>query len=148
MRAGLVAANETAPNPLDGYPKGSTVICAHCFVPLYVLERGIYPGDKVGRSIDAYAPISVSQLNQLRRDVPSVQAALKTWTDEEVREHCERILRPYTGMPAACPACQRSFMQVFAPDSSEVIDHAYTWRLVTIPPMSEAYPVRSSRVDI
>lgn len=148
MRAGLVAAAASAPNTLDGYPKGSTVICAHCFVPLYRLERGISPGEKTGRTVDAYAPLSPADVSRLRRDVPSVQAALKTWTDEQVREHCDRIMRPHTGMPAICPACQRSYMQVFAPDSAEVIDHAYTWRLVTIPPLSDAYPIRSSRVDL
>lgn len=148
MRAGLVAAAESAPNALDGYPKGSTVLCAHCFVPLYRLERGISPGERTSRSVDTYRPLTVEDFKQLRRDVPSVWSALRTWTDAQVVAHVHSIERPKTGSPAACPACQRSFVQVFAPESAEVIDRAYTWRLVTIPPMSDAYPVRSSRVRL
>lgn len=148
MRAGLVAAVETAPNALIGYEKGATVLCAQCFVPLYKLERGIGPGEKASRSVDAYRPITRAELRQLRKEVTSIHAALKTWTDEDETTHVNSIDRPKTGDPAACPKCARSFVQVFAPEADEVMDHAYTWRLVTVPPMSDAYPIRSSRVDL
>lgn len=132
----------------EGYPKGSTVICAHCFVPLYTLTRTINPGDKANRSIAAYKPITALELRQLRRDVPSVNAALKTWTHEDEIAHEARVIAPSTGSPAQCPACSKSYVQVFAPDANEVIDLAYTWRLVTIPPMSGPYPVRSAHVSL
>lgn len=148
MRAGLVAAAASAPNDLDGYTKGSTVLCAHCFVPLFTLERGIGPGEKASRTVDAYRPITATELRQLRREVPSIRAALKMWTADEERTHVERVVRPKTGDAALCPACEKSFVQVFAPEAGEVIDRAYTWRLVTVPPMSAAYPIRSSRVDL
>ena len=147
MRAGLVAAAVDAVD-LDGYAKGSTVICAHCFVPLYRLERGIAPGEKASRTVDAYRPVTASDIHHLRLEVPSVRAAMKGWTPLQVKAHVESIDRPRTGSSAECPACHKSYVQVFAPDASEVIDRAYTWRLVTIPPLSDAYPVRSSRVDL
>ena len=147
MRPGIVAAAQDAID-LDGYAKGSTVICAHCFVPLYQLERGIAPGEKASRTVDAYRPVSAGHLERLRSEIPSVKAALATWTPADVQAHVDVIDRPRTGDPAVCPSCQKSFVQVFAPDADEVIDRAYTWRLVTIPPLSDAYPVRSSCVDL
>lgn len=146
MRAGLVAAIAAARSEQEGYPKGSTVICAHCFVPLFVLTRTIEPGQKANRTVDAYRPISVAELAQLRRDVPSVAAALKLWTAEQAVAHVNRITQPRTGSSAECPACQRSFVQVFAPEAGEVMDQAYTWRLVTIQPMAGPLPVRSADV--
>lgn len=148
MRAGMVAAAETAPNTLMGYEKGATVLCANCFVPLYKLERGIGPGEKASRSVDAYRPISRAELRQLRKEVSSINAALKLWTDEDEKAHVRAIDRPKTGDPAVCPKCDHSFVQVFAPEAGEVLDRAYTWRLVTVPPMSAAYPVRSSHVGL
>jgi hypothetical protein len=148
VRAGMIAAAVDAPNTLVGYDKGSTVICAHCFVPLYRLERGIGPGEKASRTVDAFRPISRAELQQLRREVTSIHAALKPWTADDERNHVHSIGRPKTGDPAVCPACQKSFVQVFAPEAGEVIDRAYTWRLVTIPPLSDAYPIRSSHVDL
>jgi hypothetical protein len=147
MRAGLQAAIEAARDENEGYPKGSTVICAHCFVPLYLLTRTISPAEKAGRTVDAYRPITVHDIARLRRDVPSVKAALKPWSFIDVCNHVSSIRELRTGSPAACPKCERSFVQVFAPDEAEVTDHAYTWRLVTIPPMSGPYPIRSASLD-
>lgn len=146
MRAGLVAAAERAPNTLIGYDKGATVLCAHCFVPLYKLERGISPGEVV--KADAFRPISRAELRQLRKEVTSIHAALKPWSDDDETNHVNSLGRPSAGDPALCPKCHNSFMQVYAPGADEVTDHAYTWTLVTVPPMSGAYPVRSSRVDL
>jgi hypothetical protein len=146
VRAGLIAAQDAAPNTMVGYEKGATVLCAHCFVPLYRLERGIAPGEKI--KADAYRPITRSELRQLRREVTSIHAALKTWNDEHEQNHVQSLDRPKAGDPAICPACTKSFMQVYAPDAAEVTDRAYTWTLVTVPPMSEAYPMRSSHVDL
>ncbi len=148
MRAGMVAAIAAAQNEMEGYPKGSTVICAHCFVPLFTLTRSITPGDKANRTASAYRPITVHEIRALRRDVPSVTAALKAWTFKEEIAHVAGLEPPKSGSPAACPVCHKSFVQVFAPEASEVIDQAYTWRLVTIPPMAGPYPVRSAQVDL
>lgn len=148
MRAGMEAAIAAAHQETEGYAKGSTVICAQCFVPLYTLTRTIGPGEKANRTVDAYRPLTPSDIATLRREVPSVTAAMKTWTYEQVVQHAFSIAELRTGSPAACPACQKSFVQVFAPEASEVIDHAYTWRLVTIPPLSGAYPVRSAHVRL
>ena len=146
MRAGLEASIQAAHTDNDGYPKGSTVICANCFVPLFTLTRSICVGDKANRTVDAYRPITVQELRTLRRNVPSLQAALKTWTMDQEIAHAARIQAPKTGDEAKCPACDNSFVQVFAPEAAEVIDRAFTWRLVTIPPLSGPYPVRSSQV--
>jgi hypothetical protein len=146
MRAGLQAAIEAARDENEGYPKGSTVICAHCFVPLYLLTRSISPGQKALNSWDSYRPLSEGEIWTLRRQVPSVTAALKTWDINDVRAHVQSIPELKRYSPALCPNCQRSFVQVFAPDAAEVTDHAYTWRLVTIPPMSGPYPIRSANL--
>jgi hypothetical protein len=146
VRPGILAAAASAPNTLVGYDKGATVICAHCFAPIYRLERGISPGECV--KADAYRPISRAELRQLRKEVTSVNAALKAWTDDDEQTHVHSIDRPVQGQPALCPKCGKSFAQVFAPDAGEVIDRAYTWRLVTIPPLSDAFPIRSSHVDL
>jgi hypothetical protein len=143
----MEAAIADARTDQDGYPRGSVVICAQCFVPLYTLMRSINPGDKANRSIGAYKPITALELRQLRRDVPSVNAALKTWSVDDEIAHEARIVAPSTGSPAQCPSCLKSFVQVFAPDANEVIDLAYTWRLVTIPPMAGPLPVRSAHVS-
>lgn len=148
MRAGLVASLETAISDTEGYSKGSTVICAHCFVPLFRLTRSIHPGEKANRTVNAYRPITIPELRQLRVEVPSVTAALKLWTSQDEFNHCCGIEAPRAGSEALCPACKKSFVQVFAPEASEVIDRAYTWRLVTIPPLSGPYPVRSAKVTI
>ena len=148
MRPGIAAAIAAAHQESEGYPKGSTVLCAQCFVPLFQLTRTIEPGEKTSRSIDAYRPVSVADIARLRREVPSVRAALKMWSVADMVAHVQRLEPPKTGSPAQCPACQRSFVQVFAPSSSELIDQAYTWRLVTIPPLSGPYPVRSAHVDL
>lgn len=148
MRAGLEAAIAAARHESDGYPKGSTVICAHCFVPLFTLTQSINPGDKANRSTGAYRPITVQELRTLRLNVPSVAAALKTWTVQDEIAHEARVEAPKSGTPAQCPACLKSFVQVFAPEASEVIDQAYTWTLVTIPPLSGPYPVRSAHVSL
>ena len=148
MRAGMEAAILAAHNENDGYIKGSTVICAQCFVPLYTLTRSIGPGEKANRTVDAYRPITVSEIKRLRRDVPSVTAALKTWTPNDEFAHACSVEELRTGSPAVCPKCERSFVQVFAPDEAEVIDRAYTWRLITIQPLTGPYPVRSAKVTI
>jgi hypothetical protein len=146
MRAGLVAAAETAPNSMVGYEKGATVLCQNCFVPLFKLERGLHPGE--GVKAEAFRPISRIELRQLRREVTSINAALKLWTDEDEKAHVNSIDRPVQGSPALCPKCGQGFPQVFAVEAAEVNNRDYTWRLITVPPMSEAYPMRSSHVDL
>lgn len=145
MRAGLTAALEAAQGHDEAYPAGSVVICAHCFLPLYALTRTIWPGEKTSRTVDAYRPLSAAQIQMLRQQVPSVQSALKPWTDQDVARHAEHIPELRTGSAALCPSCGRSFVQVFAPSGEEVIDQAYTWRLVTIP-ASGPVPIRSAEV--
>jgi hypothetical protein len=129
-----------------GYEKGATVICQNCFAPLYKLERGVYPGEPV--KADAFRPLSRTELRQLRREVTSIAAALKPWTDDDEKAHVNSIGRPVQGEPALCPKCGQGWPQVFAPEAAEVNDRAYTWRLITVPPMSDAYPVRSSDVRL
>ena len=150
MREGLQeAAKRAGASELDGYPKGSTVICQHCFLPLYRLERGLYPGQKTKDTGNDYRPLTVADIDELRRDVPSVHAAMKTWTPDQVREHCERIPRFTNGMAPVCVACGHSFPQIFAPTASEFGDRAYTWVLVTIPPLLKGpLPIRTSEVSL
>jgi len=147
MRAGMVAAIAAAQQESEGYPKGSTVLCAQCFTPLFTLTRTITPGEKANRTASAYRPVTVHDIRRLRRDVPGVAAALKLWTSADEIAHEARLEAPASGSPAVCPCCQKSFVQVFAPGADEVIDQAYTWRLVTIPPLAGPLPVRSSEVQ-
>jgi hypothetical protein len=144
MRAGLVAAYDAAGGQDEGYPKDSVVLCAHCFLPLYVLTCGIVPGQKANRTVHSYRPITELELWNLRAEVPSVRSALMTWTPDRMKAHVQSIPTLTTGDAALCPCCSRSFVQIWAPEEAEVIDRAYTWRLVTIPPRGEL-PVRRAQ---
>lgn len=108
------------------YPKGSVVICHDCLMPLYILTRGIGFGERAGRTVSAYRPVSERDLEVL--------AEGKDWPADKRRQHCQRIPELKTGDPALCPCCGNSFVRVTATTADEVIDRAYTFELVTIPP--------------
>ena len=124
------------------YEKGSTVLCAACMKPLFTLARPIYSGEKVSRTVDAYRPVSMADLAALadRMDVMSVAVLLRHWTLEERRAHCDHIQAPKTGDPALCPCCGVSWPRVRAVEAAEVLDHAYVWEPVTIPPARPVPP--------
>lgn len=122
---------------MEGYARGSIVLCAQCLVPLYELTRSIDIGEKAHRSVSAYRPLSAHDLDQLaQRDTtePGVAAMLGGWTLERKRQHAAAIPELHTGSPALCPACGQSFVQVRALEAAEVIDRAYTFELVTLAP--------------
>ena len=136
MRAGLADAIQAAGHE-EGYAKGSIVICQHCFKPLYRLSRGIAVGEKANRTVDAYHPVDEKDIDRLSRSsgrAAGVAAALKAWTPEQRRAHCESIPMIKSGSPAMCPACGHSYVRVRAPERAEFVDQAYTWELFTLPP--------------
>lgn len=119
----------------EGYPKGSIVLCQSCLKPLYVLERGIGPGSKAGRSVDAFRPFEMLDFSVLAHSMDAgVSAQARAWTTSERAEHCRKITRPKAGDPMLCPACGHSYTRVVADEAAEVIDRAYVVELVTIPP--------------
>lgn len=121
------------------YPKGSIVLCGACLKPLYRLVRSIFSGDKVSRSVSAYQPVSLMDLSDLeqRSDVPSHAALVRSWSADSRRAHVQAIPDVKTGDAAACPFCERSWVRVRAVEAEEVVDRAYVWELVTIPPSAE-----------
>jgi hypothetical protein len=63
-----------------------------------------------------------------------VSAAMKQWTAEERKAHCDAIPEIKSGAPMLCPCCGASYVRVRAAEAGEVIDRAYVVELVTIPP--------------
>lgn len=118
------------------YVKGSVVLCCACLKPLYVLTRSLFSGDKVGRSCDAFRPVTLRDLADLetRIDLPTVTVLIRHWTPDERKAHCAAIPDPKTGQPALCPACGVSWVRVRALEAAEVHDRAYVWELVTLLP--------------
>jgi hypothetical protein len=119
----------------DGYPAGSIVICQGCLKPLYILQRGIGLGERAGRSASAFRPFQMKDFAQLTDAIDAgVSAAMKQWTAEERKAHCDAIPEIKSGAPMLCPCCGASYVRVRAAEAGEVIDRAYVVELVTIPP--------------
>jgi len=118
------------------YPAGSVILCCACLKPLYVLQRSIFSGEKTSRTVDAYRPITLDDLAQLetRIDQAGLAALVRSWSQEARAAHVAVIPDIKTGAAALCPCCARSWVRVRAVDAEEVIDHAYVWELVTVPP--------------
>jgi hypothetical protein len=124
-----------------GYPAGSIVICVSCAAPIYRLERGIAIGEKTGRTADAYRPVRLKDLVELRdrEDANAgVRAVLTAQSPAQLQAHCDRIPELRAGMPFVCPCCTRPFVAVrSSPDpreANETLQRGYVIELVTIPP--------------
>lgn len=117
------------------YERGSIVICTSCARPLFRLERGIDVGEKAGRSVSAFVPVTVADLETLR-ERPDVDAGVRALLRAEpsLRHYADRIAAPRTGQPALCPFCQQVFVQGRTSEAADTIDRAFVWELVTIPP--------------
>lgn len=130
----------------ERYPKGSIVLCQSCAKPIFKLDYGITVGDKVGRSVNAFKPLSVADMEVLaaRADIDAgVRAGIVAWTPEQRAAHVQALHEMRTGDPMVCPCCHGVFVQVLAVTTHEVLDKAYTIELVTIPPDgSKAWAVR------
>ncbi len=126
--------------PHELYPRGSIVICTSCAKPLYRLERAIFIGDHAGRSVSAYAPVTVADL-QVLADRPDVDAGLRAvlqgMTPADRRAHCDRIASPRAGDPCVCPLCGQVWVQARSSEESETRDRAYVIQLVTIAPVGQ-----------
>ena len=121
------------------YDRGSIVICTSCGRPLYRLERGIELGEKAGRCVSAFAPVSVADLETLleRRDVDAgVRAQIRAI--ESLADYTSRIVPPRTGMPMLCPFCDQVFMQGRTVEQADTIDRAFVLEPVVIPPRGAA----------
>lgn len=126
------------------YPKGSIVICVSCAAPIYRLERGIYVGEKAGRSAEAYRPVRVQDLLELRGR-EDLDAGLKTiiasMSTAQMKRHCDRIRTLVAGDPLVCPSCTRSFVAVRSSanpaEAGETLDRAYVIELLTVPPVGQ-----------
>lgn len=135
MRAGVdesIAAAGT-----DRWPAGSIVVCTSCGQPLYRLIRGIGAGERLGRSVSAFAPVEWRDLAALmgRTDLePGLRARWRAEPKATWDERCQRIPAPRTGMPAVCPLCGDVFVQARAVEAEAFLDRAYVVELVTIPP--------------
>lgn len=129
-----------ADSPAQGferYPKGSTVLCNACGLPLYKLEHGIALGDKGGQSAAAFKPLSAADLQALedRDDVDAgIRARLKTLTPTEREAILQKTEAPKTGSPMTCSVCAGCFVQVLSLEKIEMLDRAYVIELMTIPP--------------
>ena len=124
------------------YPKGSIVVCVSCAAPIYRLERGIYVGEKAGRSADAYRPVRVQDLIELRgrEDIDAgLKSILTNMSSAQMARHCDQIRALVAGDPMVCPSCTRSFVAVRSSanpaEAGETIDRGYVIELLTVPPV-------------
>ncbi len=141
-----------ADSPATGferYAKGSIVICNACAKPLFKLDVGITLGDKAGKMVNAFKPVTMADLETLgqRDDIDAgVRAMVKAWTFEQRRAFVGLLREPTTGDPMICPSCQGCFVQVLNVEEREMLDKAYTLELVTIPPAGHVLPIRGQRI--
>lgn len=148
MRAALERSTALRPEATH-YERGSIVICTSCARPLYRLERGISLGEKVGRSVSAFVPVSVADLQILagRHDVdPGVRAHVLH--EPNLRAYVDRLTAPRTGAPALCPFCQQVFVQGRTVEVADTTDRAFVWELVTIPPAAPRTGLASRAHDL
>lgn len=138
MRASLIESLASRGAQDVEHPKGAVILCCACLRPLYVVQRTIYSGESVGRSIELgkWRPVTLADLTALedRLDQPMVAALIRHWTPEQRVQHVTHIAEPFKGMQALCPCCGLSIPRVRATEAAEVIDQTYVWELVTITP--------------
>lgn len=150
MRSALkmIAPNVGSVAAEVAYPKGSIVVCHACGVPLYRLVGSIWFSEKTSNTGWKYAPVSMADLQTLmeRRDLdPGIRAAIKLWSPERQRQHCERIPMLKNGELPNCPSCAQPFVYALTSQGpegkSEFTDRAYVLQLATIPPVGKARPL-------
>lgn len=148
MRAALALAAEKNPGP-GRHPKGSIVLCASCWKPLYKLEHGISFGDRL-RS-DTYRPLTAADYADLAERAThdhalnaGIAALWRSWSVQQHQVMAAAITAPRAGDQPVCPLCGKSWMFVTAVEANEIIDHAYVCDLMTIPPAAPI-PVRAAR---
>lgn len=135
----------------EKYPKGSIVVCNACAKPIFILDRAICLGDKVGQSASAYKPLSLVDLGELgaREDVDAgIRAMVRAMTMDDRRAHVALLTEVRTGEPMLCPCCKDCFVQVLELDSHAVLDKSYVIELLTIPPFGagKPAPLRGRRI--
>lgn len=121
------------------YPRGSIVVCVSCGKPIYKLDRGIGAGERAGRSVQAFRPVSMADVRAIgrRRDAvvdPGIVAAFRAWTPAEVAAHVAALREPRAGDPMVCPVCGDVFARARASEVSDTCDRAYVIELVVLPP--------------
>lgn len=151
MRKSLIKSVEDSPvKGFERYSKGSIVMCNSCAAPLYKLDGPIALGDKCGRMVDRFKPVTVNDLNDLadREDIDAgVRATLSGWDQAKRAAHVAKIYEPRTGEPMACPICLSAWPQMLSVEKNETYDRAYTVELVTIPPKGQTpIPLRGKQI--
>lgn len=149
MREALKISERDAPGGKVRHAPGDVVICTSCARPLYVLERGINLGDKVGALVDAFAPVTPAILAALAQST-SVDAGLSAWarglTPAAARAHCDAIPRPRRGDPMLCSHCGKVWAQVLTAGTNDTLDRAYTVELLTVPLVGRAPAIRGRQI--
>lgn len=122
------------------YPKGSLVLCNACAQPMAKLDQGIGLGDKGGRMVNAFKPLTASDLDVLAQR-EDIDAGLIVWvrslTPEARKDYLGKLREFVTGDPMLCPLCHGCFVQVLAVEKDAVLDKAYVIELVTVPPSGQ-----------
>ncbi len=126
------------------YPAGSIVVCYHCGIPRYKLERSIYDNEPIERTLWRYAPIRVLDIVALleRRDLDAGQvAALKAKSLQDWALYCDTIPKLKPDDYPDCSACKKQWVYAWIPESgsaqSDVTrfgDKGFKIQLAVIPP--------------
>lgn len=138
MRPSLKASLAEHGGETFRYPKGSIVLCNACAVPVAKLEQGVNLGDKTGRLVTAFVPLTTADLDTLagREDIDAgVRAWVNALTPDARQTYLGNLHEFRTGDPMLCPTCQGCFVQVISVEKDAVLDKSYVIELVTLPPM-------------
>jgi hypothetical protein len=140
MRESLVHSLAQDPG-FEGYPKGSIVICPDCWKPIYVLERGVAPGDRAGRAASAFRPMTIPDLTGMLTR-PDIDAGWRKLFAEFLGTKAVSTLlyadRPKAGDKAICPLCAGTWLRFRAVTLPEALDQAYVLEMATIAPFATA----------
>lgn len=131
------------------YHKGAIVVCYACGVPLYRLVANIWMSEATSNTGWKYAPVSMADLQMIidRRDLdPGIRAAIKFWTLEQQKAHCDSIPTLRNGELPPCPSCKGQFARADRPgmtpdDKARFLDRSYVVSLATIEPEGKARPL-------
>lgn len=138
------------PGAIEAYPKGSIIVCVSCGHPIYRLDRGLIVGEKASRMVDAFRPVTPSDLEVLgtRRDVDAgVRAICLALTAAQRKAYCDAIAAPRMGQPALCPRCHQAFIQARTAEPADTADRAVVWEPLVILPVGFRTPrIRGGRV--
>lgn len=122
-------------------PRGSIVICNVCGKPIYRVEVGIDAGERAGRAIRKFVPVTARDLATLI-ERPDVHAGTRAWLKAQswaaLMHYAEQIPRPLAGEVPICPKCGHCWCEYRTAEIGDTNDRAVVFEPHIIPPHTTA----------